>query len=275
MESRSRAPWAVYEQPPEARPDAETERRLARRWKKRGDRKAFDRLVVSHLPLLVQVARTFLRFGLPLEELVSEGSVGLMEGVRRFDPERGMRLSTYAVYWIRASLYEYVFAFRGMVRQHDIRKGGLFFRLRKERAKLEARLGEGHPDIDAALARKFGKTVDEIRSATARMSADVSLDEPAWFEGETSRVEATPALTEPVDERAARDELDERVREVVDAVATKPRDRLILRELLMGDGDVSRAELGRRIGLSRERVRQLELDVRARLEEPLRLAAGE
>jgi RNA polymerase sigma-32 factor len=267
--------WAKYEHTGETRPDAETERRLARRWIKRRDRKAFDRLVVSHLPLLVQVARTFLRFGAPFEELVQEGTVGLMEGVRRFDPERGMRLSTYAVYWIRASLYEYVFAFRGMVRQHDIRKSGLFFRLRKERAKLEAQYGEGHPAIDEALARKFNKTVEEIRNATARMSPDVSFDEPAWSEGETSRIEATPGSTEPLDERAGRDELDARVREVIARVATKPRDAIILEELLMGDGDVSRAQVGRKIGLSRERVRQLELDVRARLEEPLRAAVGE
>lgn len=274
MQARTRPPWAMYEHTGE-RPDAETERRLARRWLRRRDRKAFDKLVVSHLPLLVQVARTFLRFGVPLEELVQEGTVGLMEGVRRFDPERGMRLSTYAVYWIRASLYEYVFAFRGMVRHHDIRKSGLFFRLRKERAKLEALHGENHPSIDAALARKFNKTVDEIRSATARMSGDVSFDEPAWSEGETTRIEATPGAWEPVDERASRDELDARVREVIARVATKPRDALILEELLMGDGDVSRAELGRRIGLSRERVRQLELDVRARLAAPLRHAVGE
>lgn len=275
MQAMGEAGWVTYNHAGEARPDAETERRLARRWRRRHDRKAFERLVVSHLPLVVQVARTFLRFGVALEELVQEGTVGLIEGVRRFDPERKLRLSTYAVYWIRASLYEHVFAFRGMVRQHDLRKSGMFFRLRKERARLEARYGEHATSIDAALARKFSKTVEQVRSATARMGSDVSFDEPLSSESGTTRLEATPAAGEAVDEHAARAERAERVRAVLARVATKPRDAVIVGQLLMGDGDVSRAALGRKIGLSRERVRQLELDVRARLAEPLRAAVGE
>jgi RNA polymerase sigma-32 factor len=269
---RLRAVLPTEERTP--RMDARTEQRLARRWLRKGDAAAFDALFQANMPLVRQVASRFKRMGLPLEDLHQEGALGLMEAIRRFDPERGLRLSTYAPYWIRAYLYEYTVRNRSLVRS-GYGKHGQLFRLGAERRRLEAQLGEDHAGIDAMLAERLHLSEDRVRSLGRRLTLrDASLDvrehedapPPPILVDETFSPEAA----------AEASERDARVKVALAAVMHRldPRERLILRERLMSDDEPSLAELGRRLGVSRERARQLEARVKSKLRgslEPLAL----
>jgi RNA polymerase sigma-32 factor len=245
--------------------DARTEQKLARRWLKKGDTAAFDALFQANMPLVRQVAARFKRLGLPLEDLHQEGALGLMEAIRRFDPDRGLRLSTYAPYWIRAYLYEFTVRNRSLVRS-GYGKHGQLFRLGAERRRLEAQLGEDHAGIDQMLAERMHLSEDRVRSLGRRLALrDASLD--------VREHEDAPPPTVLVDASggpeasAAAAERDALVKVALAAAWDRldARERLILRERLMGDDEPSLAELGRRLGVSRERARQLEARVKSKL----------
>ena len=250
--------------------DREAERELANRWRANGDRAAADALVCSSLRYVVKLAGQYRGYGLRASDLVEEGMLGLLEAVRRFEPERGLRFMTYANYWIRA----YMLAF--VLKQWSIVGVGtgplqsrLFFRLHRERARISGELGEGHEGIDGALAETLGTSEDRVREMTERMAGrDASLDAPAFRDGTSTALDALADGNAHVDERYAAAERDEQVRSRLRSIwgELDARERLIVEErLLPGEDGVTLADLGKRLGLSRERVRQLEERVKGKL----------
>ncbi|UQA63723.1 sigma-70 family RNA polymerase sigma factor [Polyangium aurulentum] len=251
--------------------DREAELDLAWRWRRDGDRAAANALVESHLQFVVKVASQYRGYGMQLADLVEEGNLGLLEAVRRFEPSRNLRFKTYAVYWIRAYIVDH------LLREWSIVGGGTgplvsrtFFRLRRERAKLEVQLGESDASIDAVLATRFHTTEESIRSMSQRVgSRDTSLDTLAFQDGSgPSLLDMLRAEGADPEQRTALAERDAFVRDVLGKLwpDLDPRERLIVEErLLVDDDEVSLADLGRRLGVSRERVRQLEARTKSKL----------
>jgi RNA polymerase sigma-32 factor len=250
--------------------DREAELDLAWRWRRDGDRSAANALVESHLQFVVKVASQYRGYGMQLADLVEEGNIGLLEAVRRFEPSRNLRFKTYAIYWIRAYIVDH------LLREWSIVGGGTgplvsrtFFRLRRERAKLEVQLGESDASIDAVLAARFRTTEESIRSMSQRVaSRDTSLDTLAFQDGGPSLLDTLRAEDADPEQRTATAQRDAFVRDVVGKLwpALDARERIIVEErLLAEDEEVSLADLGRRLGVSRERVRQLEARTKSKL----------
>ena len=249
--------------------DRATELELAWRYRRDGDQAAARVLVESHLQFVVKVAAQYRGYGMQLSDLVEEGNIGLLEAVRRFEPERNLRFKTYAIYWIRAFVVEH------LLREWSIVGGGTgalvsrtFFRLRRERARLESQLGEQDSSINGTLAKRFHTTEEAIQSMTQRVgSRDMSLDVSPSGDGPTMLEMLSDPLSDPEGQTvvAQRNAL---VRSVVnDALESfDSRERLIVKTRLFSDDDeLSLADLGRRLGVSRERVRQLEERTKSKL----------
>src|SRR5438128_9815191 len=193
--------------------DRETELKLARRWVKRGDVSAAQRLVCSNLRFVVKIANGYKSYGLRVADLVEEGNVGLLEAVKRFDPERGHRFMTYAAYWIRAYILAHVLKQRTLV---GVGTGPLqsklFFRLARERARLASSLGESG-DLDQRLADTFGTTVERVQAMAGRLEGrDVSLDAQVGADGSASGMDFLTDDSEGVEERCADAERNHLVR---------------------------------------------------------------
>ena len=235
------------------------ERELARRWCKHADREAGERLVKAHLPLVLRLARRLRGYGVPREELVSEGNVGLLKALEQFDL-RGVRFKTYATYWIRAYMLALVQRHDSLVTRGTGAVGAkFFFRLRSARAKAEALLGPHSDQVDALLAKQFGVTEEQIRQHTARLAAkDVSLDVKVNDDGETTAMDLLPSADRSPEEHATAVQRDELVSQVVSRLsrAMDPRERAVLHHRLLDDeGGATLAELGTTFRLSRERLR--------------------
>lgn len=268
------APSAVRPRLPAAQAAIRDDHELLLAWRDRGDAAALDALVRRYLPIVKLHARGFRGYALGEQDLVQEGVVGLLQAIRRFDPSRGVRLSTYARYWIRAMLYELAFTQKSIVRFGHRRHSRVFFGLREAQGRLEAKIGP-HGPVHERLAEDFGTSPEAVALALGRLwGRDVSLDEPA---AGTDR----PRLDGLTDAEAAPDESLERerrahtVRQAIEAVRAElsPRDARILERRLLADEDASTlAELGEEMGVSRERVRQIESKICAMLRERL---AGE
>jgi RNA polymerase sigma-32 factor len=252
----------------------EEELELARRWRDHADRRAADMLVVCHLRAAVRIARKYRGYGIPLSDLVAEGNLGLLEAVRRFEPERGLRFLTYARYWVRAYILAYVLKQWSIVDMGTTaQQSKLFFRLQGEHARLLVRLGDGDDSIDAQLADKFGTSQDHVRASLQRLGRrDSSLDAPIVSDGSVTMVEMLSDESVDQEESAAAAELVELVQETVAAVMPRldEREQRILRERLLPEVESrSLADLGREIGITRERVRQIEAGVKRKLRNAL------
>jgi len=248
--------------------DRETERRLAERWRRHGDVQAAHALVCANLRYVVKIAHGYRGYGLPIPDLVEEGNVGLLEAVKRFDPSRERRFMTYATYWIRALMLAHVLKQWSMV---GIGTGPLqsklFFRLARERARLSTAMGE-IGDLDARLAEKFGTTPERVRDMAGRLEGkDHSLDAAAYREGATTVLDNLTDDEGGAEERCADAEVARLVRERVARAMTSlsPRERYIVDSRLLTDEALTLAAIGRKLGLSRERVRQLEERVKNKL----------
>jgi RNA polymerase sigma-32 factor len=255
----------------------EEEYMLAKRWKEHEDPDAAKRLVTSHLRLVAKIAMGYRGYGLPTSEIIAEGNVGLMQAVKRFDPERGFRLATYAMWWIRASIQEFILRSWSLVKigtTSDQKK--LFFNLRKAKSKISAiEEGDLTPEHVATLADQLGVSPTEVVNMNRRLSApDSSLNAPLrsdsesewqdWLPDETLDQETRMAETQEVDERkellsAALGELPEREREII--IARRLQDEAATLE-----------ELSHRFGISRERVRQIEVRAFDRLQKSMKNA---
>jgi RNA polymerase sigma-32 factor len=247
--------------------DREEEMELAVRWKDRDDEVALHRLAQAHMRLVIAIAARFRHYGLPMSDLIQEGHVGLLEAASRFEPEREVRFSTYATWWIRASIQDYI------LRNWSIVRGGtssaqkaLFFNLRRLRAQLSQTLGSGvgATAIHQHIARTVGVAVADVAVMDARISgADVSLNAPA-FEGQdggadermSQLVDAAPRPDDVVQEAI---DSDRRARWLNEAMQVlSPRERNILTARRMRDEAATLECLGAELGISKERVRQIE-----------------
>ncbi len=246
------------------------ENSLATRWFVHGDRAAAARLVRPHLRYVVSCALRYRRYGVPVSELIAEGNLGLAYALTKFDPNRGCRFVTYAVYWVRAYILEYVIRCWSMV------GGGagplrskLFFRLRREHARLVNQVGEGER-ADELLARKFGMEPSQAAAMIHRLQTrDVSLDSQVHAASPRALLDTLPSEEPDQETSFGETEAGERVRSAVRAAlrGLDPRERYVVQARLMADDDeeLSLAEIGRKLGVSRERARQLESRAKRKL----------
>jgi RNA polymerase sigma-32 factor len=244
--------------------EIEEERQLARRWLKHEDPEAASRLVNSHLRLVAKIAKGFLGYGLPLSELISEGNVGVMQAIKRFDPERGFRFSTYAMWWIRAAIQEYILRSWSLVKMGTTAaQKKLFFNLRKLKAQIGAdEDGELYPENVSTIAERLSVSEIEVVNMNRRLTGpDQSLNAPLREEGEG----------EWMDWLVSKDENQEKVladfqemssrRKLLDTAmdALTGRERHTLSERRLNDEPTTLMVLSKHYGISRERVRQIEV----------------
>jgi RNA polymerase sigma-32 factor len=246
--------------------DRDEERELARRFRATGDREALFRLVTSNLMLVVRIALSFRRAARNLLDLVQEGNLGLLAAIDRFDPEVGVRLPTYAAWWVRAYIVKFLLDNVRLVRVGTTNaRRKLLRNLRQEKAKLEARGFEVGPKM---LAEHFGVSINDVRDVEKALHArDVSLDAPLGDEEDRTRADLLAATGPSVEEAVARRELQEKVRAAIDRFreGLSERERAILDERLVAEEPVTLQAIGDRFGTSREAVRQAEARLVSRL----------
>lgn len=258
--------------------EADEEFMLAKRWREHEDVEAAHRLVTSHLRLAAKIAMGYRHYGLPLPDLVSEGNVGLMRAVKKFDPEVGVRLSTYAMWWIKASLHEYLLNSWSLVKiGTSALHRKLFFNLRRLKARLRIfDSGELTPDQAKRLARDLGASEAEVVSMNRRIATrDLSLNMPV---GEDGGAELIELIGDDADDQetmlAEREELGLRRRLLAAGLAQlDERERDIVERRHLCEASATLEEIGHRYGISRERVRQIEARALAKLKEAVQTAA--
>ncbi|HTG37564.1 MULTISPECIES: RNA polymerase sigma factor RpoH [unclassified Sphingomonas] len=259
----------------------EQEYMLAKRFQDHGDTEAAAQLVTSHLRLVAKIAMGYRGYGLPVSELISEGNIGLMQGVKKFEPDRGFRLATYAMWWIRASIQEFILRSWSLVKMGTTAaQKKLFFNLRRMKAKLDAfEDGDLRPEDVAKIAKDLGVTEDEVTSMNRRMAmgGDTSLNVPMREDSE-SQWQDWLADDEPLqDQRVAEaQEADVRHTMLVEAMDDlNEREKHILTERRLTDDPKTLEELSQVYGVSRERVRQIEVRAFEKLQKAMMRLAGE
>ena len=237
-----------------------------------GDKAQGDQLVSCNLRFVVKIAVGYCGYGFKLSDLVAEGNIGLLQAVRRFEPERGLRFMTYASYWVRAHVLSYILKHWSLVGVGTgPMQSKLFFRLQREKAKLLARTGSSE-NITAKLAETFQCTEDRIRRMEQRIDGrDLSLDAKAYRDGTVSILETLEGTGASQETTLSRTEVSSLVRERVEEALTRfdQREQVIVRERLLGAQKRTLSDLGQQLGLSRERVRQLEQRVKGKLRRTL------
>ncbi|MBI5516621.1 MAG: RNA polymerase factor sigma-32 [Deltaproteobacteria bacterium] len=246
----------------------EEEHALALKVRDERDAGAAEALVRANMRYVVAIAVQYRRYDLRLGDLVSEGNVGLVTAVKKFDPDKGTRFVTYAAYWIRAYILNHVIRSWSMVGSGSgPLRSKMFFRLRRERARIANMVGDGSEALDA-LAAQLGTSRERLDEMMQRLEGrDVSLDQAAFQDSKVAAVDLLEDPTAPQDERldlAVREALlDHRVQSALSHLDA--RERFIVEHRMMADEELSLAELGRRLGVSRERARQLEARARRKL----------
>ena len=237
---------------------------LAKRWREHGDREAAHRLVTSHLRLVAKIAMGYRGYGLPISEVISEGNVGLMQGVKRFDPDKGFRLATYAMWWIRAAIQEYILRSWSLVKMGTTaNQKKLFFNLRKAKSKIAAlQEGDLRPDQVQIIAKRLGVTDKDVIDMNRRLGGDASLNAPIrnddeagewqdWLTEDSASQETTLAEGE---------ESANRHKALVSGLTVlNERERRIFEARRLADNPITLEELAQEFGISRERVRQIEV----------------
>ncbi len=253
---------------------------LARNWIEQGDRESAHKLVTSHLRLVAKIAMGYRGYGLPVAELISEGNVGMMQAVKRFDPDRGFRLATYAMWWIRASIQEYILHSWSLVKMGTTAaQKKLFFNLRKMKAKLEAfEEGDLAPETVTKIATELSVPEQDVVQMNRRLAGgDNSLNAPLrvdgdgewqdWLEDDSDNQEVVLADSE---------ELGLRREMLAEALKTlNERERAILTERRLSEDPKTLEDLSKLFGVSRERVRQIEVRAFEKLQKSMRNAARE
>jgi len=255
----------------------EDEYMFAKRWKEHEDPEAARRLVTSHLRLVAKIAMGYRGYGLPVSEIVSEGNVGLMQAVKRFDPDKGFRLATYAMWWIRASIQEYVLRSWSMVKMGTTAaQKKLFFNLRKAKNNIGAiEEGDLTPDHTATLADQLGVTETEVTEMNRRLSGgDASLNAPLRGDGESEWQDWLADDTADQETRLAeREEMGDRHELLVGAMKElTDRERDIIQARRLQDEPATLEELSQKYGVSRERVRQIEVRAFEKLQRGMKTA---
>ncbi len=255
----------------------EEEYMLAKRWREHGDTEAAAQLVNSHLRLVAKIAMGYRGYGLPVSELISEGNIGLMQGVKKFEPDRGFRLATYAMWWIRAAIQEYILHSWSLVKMGTTAaQKKLFFNLRKLKGQMQAiEEGDLKPEAVKAIAERLDVTETDVIEMNRRLEGgDHSLNVPLRVDSETQwqdwlvDEEATQETTV-----AEADELDHRMSLLHRAMGVlNERERHILNERRLKDEPTTLEELSSQYGISRERVRQIEAAAERRTQKNARAA---
>ncbi|MBL8837293.1 MAG: RNA polymerase sigma factor RpoH [Alphaproteobacteria bacterium] len=256
--------------------DADEEFMLAKRWREHGDVDAAHRLVTSHLRLVAKIAMGYRGYGLPVSELISEGNVGMMQAVKRFDPDRGFRLATYAMWWIKASIQEYILHSWSLVKiGTTAAQKKLFFNLRKMKNQMRAYdEGDLTPERVKKIARELNVSEEEVVSMNRRLAApDHSLNAPLRDEGEG---EWQDWLVDETDNQeiqlAESQELTRRQQMLSRALESlSPRERDVLTERRLKDEPTTLEDLSQRFGISRERVRQIEVRAFEKLQKAMKM----
>ncbi len=263
--------------------EPEEEYMLAKAWTDHGDKEAAHRLVTSHLRLAAKIAMGYRGYGLPTAEVVSEANVGLMQAVKRFEPEKGFRLATYAMWWIRASIQEYILRSWSLVKMGTTAaQKKLFFNLRKAKNKIGA-LEEGdlRPEHVQKIATQLNVAEDDVVSMNRRMSGggDASLNAPLGGAEGDGAAEWQDWLTDDGDHArdfAEQDEMEQRRELLLEAMQSlAERERHILTERRLKDEPVTLETLSEEYGVSRERIRQIEVRAFEKLQRRMRELAVE
>jgi RNA polymerase sigma-32 factor len=237
---------------------------LAKRWRERGDRVAAHKLVTSHLRLVAKIATGYRGYGFPMGEVISEGNVGLMRAVKRFEPEKGFRLATYAMWWIKAAIQEYILRSRSLVKMGTTaNQKRLFFNLRRAKSRISVLdKGDMQPDQVKLIAKRLGVTEQDVIDMNRRLSGDASLNTPIREDGDSG--EWQDWLRDERDSQeamlAASEEMDNRRVALPDALEVlNDRERRIFEARRLADEPVALGDLAVEFGVSRERVRQIEV----------------
>jgi RNA polymerase sigma-32 factor len=251
---------------------------LAKRYKEHGDPGAAQRLITSHLRLVAKIAMGYRGYGLPISEVISEGNVGLMHAVKRFEPDKGFRLATYAMWWIRAAIQEYVLRSWSLVKiGTTAAQKRLFFNLRKVKGQIAA-LEDGslHPDQIKQIATTLNVSEDDVVSMNSRLSGDASLNAPMRADEGTSEwqdwlVDDTPDQETTLGESQ---EFDERMGLLTNALdVLNDRERAIFQARRLQDNPSTLEELAQRYDVSRERIRQIEVRAFEKVQDAVKDAA--
>jgi RNA polymerase sigma-32 factor len=244
--------------------DLQDEFMLAKRWREHGDRDAAHKLVTSHLRLVAKIAMGYRGYGLPTSDVISEGNVGLMQAVKRFEPEKGFCLSTYAMWWIKAAIQEYILRSWSLVKLGTTaNQKKLFFNLRKAKSKISAlEDGDLRPDQVKLIAERLGVTEQDVVDMNRRLAGDLSLNAPIRDDGDSS--EWQDWLVDEASDQEGRlaqsEETDNRIRALHDALTIlNRRERRIFEARRLIDEPVTLEDLAAEFGVSRERVRQIEV----------------
>jgi RNA polymerase sigma-32 factor len=254
---------------------AEHEQELAHAWRDERDPAALRALIGSHLRLVIKIARGYAGYGLALADLVSEGNVGLMQAAEKFDPERGFRFSTYALWWIRASIQEYILHSWSLVKMGTTAaQKKLFFNLRRIKSRLaELEQGDLPPDVVATIARELDVPAGEVIEMNRRLAAaDTSLNAPMGAEGDSEWLEMLPderanqetRIADAEEMQLRRHSLDHALKQL------KPREREIIFARRIQDEPMTLEELSHRYAVSRERIRQIEVRAFGKLQRAMR-----
>jgi RNA polymerase sigma-32 factor len=236
---------------------------LAKRWKEHADAKAAQKLITSHLRLVAKIAMGYRGYGLPIGEVISEGNVGLMQAVKKFEPDKGFRLATYAMWWIKASIQEFVLRSWSLVKMGTTaNQKKLFFNLRKVKSQIEA-LEEGdlRPDQVQLIAKKLGVTEEDVISMNRRLGGDTSLNahlrddsEGEWQDWLVDESDNQEEMLVQSEEASMRHGL---LREAMDKLTD--RERRVFEARRLQDDPVTLEDLSQEFGVSRERIRQIEV----------------
>jgi RNA polymerase sigma-32 factor len=244
--------------------ERDQEYQLAKRWREHGDHGAADQLITSHLRLAVKIAMKYRGYGLPVSEIISEGNVGLMQALNRFEPDRGFRFATYAMWWIRASIQDYILRSWSLVKiGTTASQKRLFFKLRSAKSKIAAlQSGDMPPDQVALIAKNFGVADQEVIDMNRRLGGDSSLNAPINDEGQTGEwqdylVDQSPSPEALV---AGQDETDHRRKALINALGVlNGRERRIFEARHLADEPRTLEDLASEFNVSPERIRQIEM----------------
>ncbi len=260
--------------------EADEEFVLAKRWREHGDSEAAHRLVTSHLRLVAKIASGYRGYGLPLGELISEGNVGMMQAVKRFDPDRGFRLATYAMWWIRAAIQEYVLHSWSLVKMGTTAaQKKLFFNLRRIKGEIRAfEEGDLAPSNVTEIADRLDVTEDDVIQMNRRMAVpDNSLNAPMRADGEGEWMDWLVDESDSQEIRLAEAEEFARRRELLEDALGRlnDRERRILTRRRLSEAPSTLEELSGEFGVSRERIRQIEARAFEKIQKAVRAAAIE
>jgi RNA polymerase sigma-32 factor len=256
---------------------AEEESVLAKRWREHGDADAARKLVTSHLRLVAKLAVGYRGYGLPISEVISEGNIGLMQAAKRFDPQKGFRFATYAMWWIKAAIQEYILRSWSLVKMGTTaNQKKLFFNLRKAKSKISA-LEEGdlRPDQVKLIAKRLGVTEQDVVDMNRRLGGDVSLNAPIRDDGDSG--EWQDWLVDEVSDQESRlaesEQLEHRKKALGEALSVLgQRERRIFEARRLADDPMTLEDLAVEFGISRERVRQIEVRAFQKVQRTVQIA---